>query len=79
MPGKPRSKKLCVVTNGIAATCQTCGKIHPSPLHMPERHRGWFCEACCPACQVVAAGGTQAANHRANPAAAPSVSRAGVA
>ncbi len=50
MPGKPRSKKLCVVTNSIAATCQTCGKVHPSPLHMPERHRGWYCGACCPQC-----------------------------
>jgi hypothetical protein len=41
--------KSCIQSSSVHGACDKCGQ-RPAILHMPAKKRGWYCEACCPAC-----------------------------
>lgn len=39
----------CLRSKITAGTCDVC-HLPANPLHLPLRHRGFYCQSCCLAC-----------------------------
>ncbi len=44
----------CHISDRLRGSCDICG-MWPARLHLPEEMHGWYCQRCCPACNLRAA------------------------
>jgi hypothetical protein len=49
-------KRDCLTTDRVAGKCRACGVYVPTGMHMPLKHIGFFCAACCPECNAKKSG-----------------------